>query len=55
MLIRLVLRIDVLVANQRLLLGTAGAGIIYDVIICLLLIHGGLVTEERNGSKWHSV
>lgn len=57
MLIRLVLRVDVLTANQWLLLGTAWAGIIYYVIICLLLIHGGFVTEKWNWSicKWHSI
>lgn len=56
MLIRLVLRIDMFVANQRLLLGTAWARI-NDVIVRLLLAHCGLVTEERNWpiGVWNAV
>lgn len=57
MLIWLVFGVDVLVANQWLLLGTAWAGIIYYVIICLLLIHCTFVTEKWNWpiGEWHSV
>lgn len=57
MLIWFILRIDVFAAYQRLLLGTACARIIYDVIVCLLLIHCRFVTEKWNWPicEWHSV
>lgn len=57
MLIRFILVVDVLAAYQRLLLGTACALIIYHVIVCLLLIHCGFVTEKWNWSigEWHSI